>query len=156
MIVNEKKLEQFFKKLPIHSVYYFYSTELYLVNKAAKMLLTALSEEDSEPPTVLAGPAPSVEEIVLAAGTISFFGNNTTLSVKYLISSYIFFACISLYVIIQIGFLSNSFIPPIICNIPTSVKPNICIGLFLFSIRLFRSMNFCVFPIDILRRLCYY
>ena len=75
MIVNEKKLEQFFKKLPIHSVYYFYSTELYLVNKAAKMLLTALSEEDSEPPTVLAGPAPSVEEIVLAAGTISFFGN---------------------------------------------------------------------------------
>lgn len=75
MIVNEKKLEQFFKKLPIHSVYYFYSTELYLVDKAAKMLLTALSEEDSEPPTVLAGPAPSVEEIVLAAGTISFFGN---------------------------------------------------------------------------------
>lgn len=55
-------------------VYYFYSSERYLVRQqvaAAARLLTAESDEDA---TVLDGTAPELEQLVMAAGTISFFG----------------------------------------------------------------------------------
>lgn len=55
------------------SVYYFYAAEEALVRDAAAKVEHALSKDDPET-TVLSGPTPSVEEIVLAAGTISFFG----------------------------------------------------------------------------------
>jgi DNA polymerase-3 subunit delta len=54
-------------------IYYFYSQEEALVRDAAQKTVRALSKEDPET-TVLSGPTPSVEEIILAAGTISFFG----------------------------------------------------------------------------------
>ena len=55
-------------------VYYFYSSERYLVRQAvaaATRILTADSDEDA---TVLDGAAPEIEQLVMAAGTISFFG----------------------------------------------------------------------------------
>lgn len=55
------------------SVYYFYASDEALVCDAAAKVEHALSKDDPET-TVLSGPTPSVEEIVLAAGTISFFG----------------------------------------------------------------------------------
>lgn len=55
------------------SVFYFYAGDEALVRSAAVKVEKALSEDDPET-TVLDGPTPSVEEIVLAAGTISFFG----------------------------------------------------------------------------------
>lgn len=54
-------------------VYYFYAAEEALVRTAAAKVEKALSADDPET-TVLDGPTPSVEEVVLAAGTISFFG----------------------------------------------------------------------------------
>ena len=55
-------------------VYYFYSSERYLVRQvvnAAARLLSADSDEDA---TVLDGAAPEIEQLIMAAGTISFFG----------------------------------------------------------------------------------
>lgn len=54
-------------------VYYFYAADEALVRTASAKVEKALTADDPET-TVLDGPAPSVEEIVLAAGTISFFG----------------------------------------------------------------------------------
>lgn len=54
-------------------IFYFYSSDEALVRTAAGRVLKELSRDDPEI-TVLDGPTPSVEEIVLAAGTISFFG----------------------------------------------------------------------------------
>ena len=54
-------------------LYYFYASDEALVHNAAQKALKFLNQDDPET-TVLDGPAPRVEEIVLAAGTISFFG----------------------------------------------------------------------------------
>ncbi|MBQ8647755.1 MAG: DNA polymerase III subunit delta [Oscillospiraceae bacterium] len=53
-------------------VFYFYSTEEYLVQQHAQKALAALEEEDPDM-TRIDGPTPAVEEILLAAGTVSFF-----------------------------------------------------------------------------------
>lgn len=55
------------------ALFYFYASDEALVHAAAQKTLKALSGSDMEA-TVLDGPTPSVEEIVLAAGTISLFG----------------------------------------------------------------------------------
>lgn len=55
-------------------LYYFYASDEALVHAAAQKALKYLTRDDPET-TVLDGPTPSVEEIVLAAGTISFFGD---------------------------------------------------------------------------------
>ena len=54
-------------------LYYFYASDEALVHNAAQKALKFLNQDDPET-TVLDGPTPAVEEIVLAAGTISFFG----------------------------------------------------------------------------------
>lgn len=54
-------------------LYYFYASDEALVHAAAQKALKYLTRDDPET-TVLDGPKPSVEEVVLAAGTISFFG----------------------------------------------------------------------------------
>lgn len=55
------------------AVYYFYASDEALVRSASAKVEKAFAADDPEK-TVLDGPTPSVEEIVLAAGTISFFG----------------------------------------------------------------------------------
>ena len=71
MLYSEKELK---KRLQAGcALYYFYASDEALVRSAAGKALQALNQEDPET-TVLDGPTPSVEEIVLAAGTISFFG----------------------------------------------------------------------------------
>ena len=71
-MATETKLRQLAdKECP---VYYFYSSERYLVRQAvaaATRILTADSDEDA---TVLDGAAPEIEQLIMAAGTISFFG----------------------------------------------------------------------------------
>ncbi len=54
-------------------VFYFYAGDQALVRSAAAKVEKALSRDDPEK-TVLEGPTPTVEEIVLAAGTICPFG----------------------------------------------------------------------------------
>ena len=71
MLYSEKELN---KKLQSGcGLYYFYAADEALVRTAAQKALAFLNRDDPET-TVLDGPTPSVEEIVLAAGTISFFG----------------------------------------------------------------------------------
>lgn len=71
MLYSEKELE---KRLKAGcALYYFYASDEALVHTAAQRTLKYLNRDDPET-TVLDGPTPSVEEIVLAAGTISFFG----------------------------------------------------------------------------------
>lgn len=55
-------------------VYYFYSTERYLVRQAVNAAVRVLSADSDEDATVLDGAAPEIEGLIMAAGTISFFG----------------------------------------------------------------------------------
>ena len=55
-------------------VFYFYSTEPYLVRQAVRTACRLLSRDSDEEVTMLDGAAPDVEQLVMAAGTISFFG----------------------------------------------------------------------------------
>ena len=71
MLYSEKELK---KRLQGGCpLYYFYAADEALVRAAAGKALHFLQAQDPET-TVLDGPTPTVEEIVLAAGTISFFG----------------------------------------------------------------------------------
>ena len=55
-------------------VYYFYSSERYLVRQAVARAAKILAEGEDEETTVLDGAAPEIEQLIMAAGTISFFG----------------------------------------------------------------------------------
>ena len=55
-------------------VFYFYSTEPYLVRRAVGAVCALLVRSTGEEVTVLDGAAPDVEQLITAAGTISFFG----------------------------------------------------------------------------------
>ena len=55
-------------------VYYFYSSERYLVRQAVNAAVRILSADSDEDATVLDGAAPEIEQLIMAAGTISFFG----------------------------------------------------------------------------------
>ena len=55
-------------------MYYFYSCERYLVRQAVAQVTRLLSAESDEETTVLDGAAPEIEQLIMAAGTISFFG----------------------------------------------------------------------------------
>lgn len=71
MLYNEKAMKEAVKQEK--AIFLFYSAEAGLLQNAAGKCLMALQGEDTEL-TSLDGPAPDVEEIVAAAGTISFFG----------------------------------------------------------------------------------
>ena len=59
-----------------HAVYYYCSTEEYLVRDyAAKTLALLQQQENDAEVTRIEGPAPSIGEAVAAAGTISLFGS---------------------------------------------------------------------------------
>ncbi len=70
------------------SVFCFYSSQEAQLNRLSAKTTAALLGEDSEL-TVLEGPTPSVEEAVMAAGTISFFGTRRVVSMPMVkISAY--------------------------------------------------------------------
>ena len=71
MLHNEQKKEAALKAGA--PVFYFYAADEFLARTAAAKTVAALTGEDTEV-TRLDGPAPSVEELIMAAGTISFFG----------------------------------------------------------------------------------
>ena len=71
-MATETKLRQLAEKgCP---VYYFYSSERYLVRQAVAAAVRVLSADSDEDATVLDGAAPEIEQLIMAAGTISFFG----------------------------------------------------------------------------------
>ena len=64
-------------------VYFFYSPEEFLARSGMEKALAALADQDSET-TVLEGPAPDIGEIVMAAGTISFFSTRRVVALPLL------------------------------------------------------------------------
>ncbi len=75
MILNEQNLKKMLQEPLKAEVYYYFSTEEYLVHRyAAKTLARLVQQEEDAEVTRLEGPAPSIEQAVAAAGTISFFG----------------------------------------------------------------------------------
>mgnify|MGYP000612628756 CR=1 FL=1 len=71
-LATEAKLRQLAKSgCP---VYYFYSSERYLVRQAVAAAVRMLSADSDEDATILDGAAPELEQLIMAAGTISFFG----------------------------------------------------------------------------------
>ena len=57
-------------------VYYFYSSERYLVRQAVAAVVRVLSADSDEDATILDGAAPELEQLIMAAGSIS--GSTTT------------------------------------------------------------------------------
>ena len=71
-MATETKLRQLAEKgCP---VYYFYSSERYLVRQAVSEVTRQLAAGEDEETTVLDGATPGIEQLIMAAGTISFFG----------------------------------------------------------------------------------
>lgn len=86
--MSETELQKILTPPLRDSVYYFYSTEEYLVRDYAAKTLAALQrqEEDAEV-TRIEGPTPSVEEAVAAAGTISLFGTKRIVELPLVLAS---------------------------------------------------------------------
>ncbi|MDD3430291.1 MAG: DNA polymerase III subunit delta [Oscillospiraceae bacterium] len=80
MVLNEQKLKTALETISSITALYLFSTEEYLVRHYAEKALAQLTGEDAEF-TRIDGPVPTIEEITMAAGTISFF---TTRRVIYL------------------------------------------------------------------------
>lgn len=76
-----KSLEQKLQTPETTPVYYFASTEAPLLREAAQSVKKAFAADDS---TLIEGPAPRLEEIIQAAGTISFFGTRRLVEVREL------------------------------------------------------------------------
>lgn len=71
MLYSENELQKRLKNGC--GLYCFYAAEEALVQTAARRVLAFLGRDDPET-TTLPGPTPTVEELIMAAGTISFFG----------------------------------------------------------------------------------
>ena len=71
-MATETKLRQLVEKgCP---VYYFYSSERYLVRQSVSGVTRLLASGEDEETTILDGATPEIEQLIMAAGTISFFG----------------------------------------------------------------------------------
>ena len=68
-------------------MYYFYSTEKYLVRQAVQLACRVLAAGAEEETTVLEGAAPEVDQLIMAAGTISFFGTRRVVCLPEVMST---------------------------------------------------------------------
>lgn len=84
MLLDETKLKQVLTKPLTQSVFYITSTEEYLVRSYAAKTIALLQQAEEAETTRVEGPAPDVEEIVAAAGTISMFGTKRIVEVPLL------------------------------------------------------------------------
>lgn len=82
MILNELSLKKALKTPQGNSVFYYFSTEEYLVQQYARQTMTLLCDAEDSEITRVAGPAPSVAEIVAATGTISMFGTKRIVEIQ--------------------------------------------------------------------------
>lgn len=71
-MATETKLRQLVEKSC--PVYYFYSSERYLVRQSVSGVTRLLASGEDEETTILDGATPEIEQLIMAAGTISFFG----------------------------------------------------------------------------------
>lgn len=83
MVLNEQSFQKILGELEKYAVFYYYSTEEYLVRNYAARTLMLLSRETDAEITKIDGPAPSIGEIVAAAGTISLFGTKRVVELAF-------------------------------------------------------------------------
>ncbi len=69
--INAFKAPDNFEK---YEIFYFYSTQEYLLKNIADVLIEKFMQKGDYEVTKLSGPSIDVEEVIAAAGTISFFG----------------------------------------------------------------------------------
>lgn len=75
MLLNGQTIDKLMAKPLTGSVYYFYSTEEYAVRSCTARVLSQLQKQEADVEvTRIDGAAPSIEEAVTAAGSISLFG----------------------------------------------------------------------------------
>lgn len=74
MILNDQAFQKILDASQSYSVFYYYSTEEYLVKSAIARTITELQKTEDADVVTIEGPAPSIEQAIAAAGTISFFG----------------------------------------------------------------------------------
>ena len=75
MIYHEANIIKILEKPLAHDVYYYFSTEEYLVRRYAEKTIALLQKDDGDAEfTRIDGPAPDVGEAVAALGAISMFG----------------------------------------------------------------------------------
>lgn len=74
MIYHEANVIKILEKPLAHDVYYYFSTEEYLVRRYAEKTIELLQKEGDMEFTQIDGPVPDVGEAVAAMGMISLFG----------------------------------------------------------------------------------
>ncbi|MEG1069678.1 MAG: DNA polymerase III subunit delta [Ruthenibacterium sp.] len=82
MTLNEISLKKALKTSGEHNVFYYFSTEEYLVRNYARQTMAMLCNAEDAETTRVEGPAPSISEIVAAAGTISMFGTKRIVEIQ--------------------------------------------------------------------------
>lgn len=82
MILRELQLIKALSQPLTQSVFYYYSTEEYAPRRYAEKTIAILQQAEPSELTQIDGPAPSIEEIVDAAGTISMFGTRRIVAVS--------------------------------------------------------------------------
>lgn len=84
MILHEPNLQKALATPQQYSVFYYFSTEAYLVRAYAQKTLALLTADGNAEVTRVEGPAPDLEEVIASAGTISFFGTRRIVEVSLL------------------------------------------------------------------------
>ncbi len=82
MILREQDLIKLLAKPLTQSVFYYFSTEEYPPRRYAEKTTALLQQAEPSELTQIDGPAPSIEDIVDAAGTISMFGTRRIVAVS--------------------------------------------------------------------------
>lgn len=87
MILREANLKKALENVQKYSVFYYFSTEEYLVRAAAAKTVRLLCAGGDAETTVVDGPAPSIEEVIASAGTISLFGTKRVVELPLVLPS---------------------------------------------------------------------
>ncbi len=81
LITHEAALVTALKKAQEHDVFCYFSTERFLLNSYAKKTVSALLSACDSDITDIQGPKINMEEIIAAAGVISFFGTKRIVNI---------------------------------------------------------------------------
>ncbi len=70
-----------------YDVFYFYSTQEYLLKNLSEKVIAKFMQKDDYEITNLQGPSLDIEEVISAAGTISFFGTKRIVYISNIVLS---------------------------------------------------------------------
>ncbi len=87
MILNKSDTLKKIKDIEKYDVFYFYSTEEYLLQNIAQKTIADLNKISEHDLTQIYGPLIDIEQIIAAAGTISFFGTKRIVYISDIVIS---------------------------------------------------------------------